>query len=341
MPDAESRLKICENNFKKSYGENLDRVVSLKGNAVSERALIMRLHLMQAVFEFHKNNRNDAHRLLMQAQLELEQLKVDENSVKTLVEMGKFERIFFVRTKCNCERIFVSFSGFTTTESRIGLRACTNNIDQALTFIEDRRKQRVTARKIGAAQRKVNSSLLTKSTDKWINPKNLHLLAEMGFDRNLSAIALRRTNNDIDQSILLLHSNQDELRQELAKEIVPDKSVREQMLSMGFPIEIIDIVLSRTANDIETAMDQLLQIQANGGFDEIQRSVASSLQAVAGCSSSSLSSLLPPSRPSTAKEKEAFKRFAEDVDNDDDDYLDLPLVQEQKIIGEYMKLYDL
>lgn len=88
LPDAAERLKICEQNFKKSYGENFDRVMSLKGNAVNERVLIMRLHLLQAILHFHQNQRADARRLLSQAEIEFEQLQISETSINALVEMG-------------------------------------------------------------------------------------------------------------------------------------------------------------------------------------------------------------------------------------------------------------
>lgn len=32
IPDAEARLTICENNFHRSYGENLERVIAIKGS---------------------------------------------------------------------------------------------------------------------------------------------------------------------------------------------------------------------------------------------------------------------------------------------------------------------
>lgn len=67
----------------------MDRVVSLKGTAVNEKALIMRLHILQAVLQFHQNNRTEALRLLCLAEIELVQLQVDENSVTMLTEMGK------------------------------------------------------------------------------------------------------------------------------------------------------------------------------------------------------------------------------------------------------------
>lgn len=88
MPDAENRLQICERHFKKSYGENLDRVMTLKGNVANEKALIMRLHLLQAILNFHQNQRNSAYTLLSTADLEWQQLQVNEVLVDTLVEMG-------------------------------------------------------------------------------------------------------------------------------------------------------------------------------------------------------------------------------------------------------------
>lgn len=81
------------------------------------------------------------------------------------------------------------------------MRATANNIEQAISFIENRRKQRKEAREIGAAQRKVKSSLLTKENDKWINPKNLYSLVEMGFEKNLCALALKKADNDINQAV--------------------------------------------------------------------------------------------------------------------------------------------
>lgn len=98
-------------------------------------------------------------------------------------------------------KIFFRVSGYTATEARIGLRAFSNNIDQALTYIQDRQQQRKNARKIGAAQRKVNSSVVKTKSDKWINPRNLHILTEMGFDKNVCMIALQKTDNEINRAV--------------------------------------------------------------------------------------------------------------------------------------------
>ena len=53
LPNAQERLKECENNFKKSYGENLERVMALKGNSSSEAVLYVRLHLLQGILDLN------------------------------------------------------------------------------------------------------------------------------------------------------------------------------------------------------------------------------------------------------------------------------------------------
>ena len=90
LPDVEKRLTICEDNFKKSYGENFDRVIALKGSSGNEKTLVMRLHLLQAILLFHQNRRNEAINLLMLAESELKSLKVNEIDLISLIEMGLF-----------------------------------------------------------------------------------------------------------------------------------------------------------------------------------------------------------------------------------------------------------
>lgn len=109
LPDAEKRLAICEQNFKRSYGENLDRLVSLKGTAVNEKALIMRLHLLQAVLLFHRNQRVEASGLILIAESEMVALKVDEASARSLEEMGKHFVDLASKVEQINEKLFLDF----------------------------------------------------------------------------------------------------------------------------------------------------------------------------------------------------------------------------------------
>lgn len=95
-----------------------------------------------------------------------------------------------------------TFLGYATTESRIALRACANNIDQALTYILDRREKRKQARKQGNAERKTNHLLAKTNNEKWVNPRSLHILTEMGFDKNICALALQKTDNNINHAVI-------------------------------------------------------------------------------------------------------------------------------------------
>lgn len=50
----------------------------------------MRLHLLQAIVLFHQNRRLEAQNVLLLAETELNQLKISDDSVMALVDMGKW-----------------------------------------------------------------------------------------------------------------------------------------------------------------------------------------------------------------------------------------------------------
>jgi len=54
----------------------------------NEKALIMRLHLMQAVLYFHQNRKQEAGQMLQRAEIELNGLRVNEGCLEALIEMG-------------------------------------------------------------------------------------------------------------------------------------------------------------------------------------------------------------------------------------------------------------
>lgn len=67
--------------------------------------------------------------------------------------------------------------------------------------MHDRREQLKKARKLGREQRRAKNSLVKTENSKWVNPRTLHVLSEMGFDKDLCALALQKTDNDINQSV--------------------------------------------------------------------------------------------------------------------------------------------
>lgn len=154
----------------------MNRVMHLKGNAVNEKAIFVRLHLLQAILMFHDNKRNEAYTKICQAESELRALKIDETQLQSLMEMG-----------------------YEMTESRIALRSCQNDVTSAIQFIIDRRSKRTTAREKSKQERaSVRKSGGQAAMDKkWVNPRSVHSLVEMGFPENLSAAALRKSDNNV------------------------------------------------------------------------------------------------------------------------------------------------
>jgi len=182
LPDAERRLQICEQSFKRSYGENFSRLAELKGNTENEKTLIMRLHLLQGVLFFHQNRRSEASALLSVAQRELNTLKVDESQVQMLVEMG-----------------------YTKSESITGLRATFNSVDGAVSFIIDRRQKLKESRSAGKKERALKKCLKDVGIDgSDINLRTLAMMSEMGFSTEMCALALKKSGQDVAKAVRLL-----------------------------------------------------------------------------------------------------------------------------------------
>lgn len=188
LPDAERRLNLCEENFKKSYGQNLDRVASIRGKQDNERALILRLHLLKAILYYHMTRRAEAQHFLALADTELGTLKVDEVALVSLVEMG-----------------------YSLQEARFGLRAVGgNNVELAVNELMLRREKKADARK----QAKEERRLLGKFEN--VNPHLLKQLVEMGFVKEMVAMALEKCDNNLERAVVMLQENSDELQCALA-----------------------------------------------------------------------------------------------------------------------------
>lgn len=186
LDDAARRLEMCEKQLIASYGgPSMRRVEKIKGNSANERCLIMRLHLMQGIVAYHQNKRDHARMRFNEVQLELAALKIDEDSLKALMEMG-----------------------FTENESRIALREATGNMSDAVTRIYKKRETRESARKTAKKERKmakrVGGGGGRGNEGQWVNPKTLTTLTEMGYDLEAAKIALRESANDIEKALLLL-----------------------------------------------------------------------------------------------------------------------------------------
>lgn len=204
----------------------------------------MRLHLLQAVLMFHQNRRPEARLLLSKAESEMAALKVSQASIDMLVEMG-----------------------YTASESRLGLRACGGDIDQAITHIIEKRESRRLARD---RNREENLLKVGKSKNNtWVNPRSLKTLMDMGYGQDICEAALRKSNNDLAQSLTMLQDNQDQLRKLVVEDFVADENVAVSMENMGFDSDMIKMALRFAINNMGEAVEMLLKMQSEGTYQSV------------------------------------------------------------------------
>jgi hypothetical protein len=89
LPQVETRLNRCERALKRSYGEDMERVIALKGSSGWEAALYVRLHLLQGITSYHLGQIEKSRFYLNQAEAELGRLKISDESLVALINMGK------------------------------------------------------------------------------------------------------------------------------------------------------------------------------------------------------------------------------------------------------------
>ncbi|EDV92835.1 NEDD8 ultimate buster 1 [Drosophila grimshawi] len=334
LPDAQRRLDLCERLFRRSYGENNSRLYALKGTSCPERALIMRLQLLQGVLLFHQNRRDEARLRLQAASAALVELRVNTEQLELLLDMG-----------------------YEVADARLALRSCNGNVERSLEFIQQRRQRLQAARHSSDADRRLEQLQLSSGLQDWVHPRSVCRLMEMGYERSLVVEALRRTDNDLARSLDLLQSHSDELRRHLPA----TQPVNEQMLNtlceLGFKRPSARAALETTQNNMDRAIDFLLKSFASErelntmiefiskwsteAFNDPTASTSMG-QPAARLTASKLA--LVQSVLSKAKAEMvsfgAYKRFNEDLPSNEQDYLDLPLDQEQRILNEYQQLLE-
>lgn len=181
LQDAERRLNSCEQKLNLIYGPALSRVKQIKGSTANEMCLLMRLHLMQAIVIYHQNNREEARSMFDAVQQELNALKVDDSSLKYLVEMG-----------------------FAEHESRIALREAQGNVSEAITAIYNQRERKRVARANAREVERKAGPIDDEDDEHWVNPKTLTALCDMGYNIDAARVALSQSRNDINQALGIL-----------------------------------------------------------------------------------------------------------------------------------------
>ncbi|KAH8360208.1 hypothetical protein KR093_011396 [Drosophila rubida] len=334
LPDAQRRLDLCERNFQRSYGDNYSRLYALKGANCPERALIMRLQLLQGVLLFHQNRRDEALQRLQLAGNSLSQLKVNGEQLALLIEMG-----------------------FDVADARLALRSSNGSVEQAVQAIQERR-QRLLATRLGdnsetEMHRRLTQLQLGSDERDWVHPRSVCRLVELGYERPLVVEALRRTDNNLERSLELLRQHADELRRNLPASVAADEQLLYTLGELGFKLPTARAALETTRNDMDRAIDFLLKSlpneqELNSLIGLMTRLTAPSGEGASGSEQPAVTpsklTLIQSILSKASSELEsysAYKRFHEDLPENEQDYLDLTLEQEEQILNEYRRLLEL
>ena len=194
LPDAGKRLQMCENCFKQSYGESLQRLLAVKGSVGHEIALFVRLYVLQGVVAFYEAKFTAARDLFAKAKFYADSIQVDSDKVTEMVKVG-----------------------FSVSEARLALRACEGNLLAATrqAFIKREEKERIQKEE----KEKLRKRKLARSFGKCKNGQDVNvdiyekMVNELGFDSRLASESLKVANNDLHNAMQLIHDNPESLKQ--------------------------------------------------------------------------------------------------------------------------------
>nr|CAH7722938.1 unnamed protein product [Callosobruchus chinensis] len=312
LPGAHQRLSACEKKFIDTYGANLERVIAVKGTPGNEAALLMRLHLLQAIVLYHQHKRSEAVDLLRRVEVEINSLKVDEQSVTLLVELG-----------------------YTPTEATLGLRATNGDVNLAANYINENREKRAQCRKKAKAEAELERERkklgLCRDGKQYVDPRFMKALVDMGYGREQARQALKYCNNVISDAVQHMQeigtagqssSTQHHEISDIIEHLIPE------LEQAGFDPRMARLALRRFNGDITKAAEELL---ANDGI------ISGDLSGLITCESVDR---IKKRLQEDKSKNEAYERLKEDINTTEDDYLDIDLVQEEAFLRQYLKLLE-
>lgn len=306
LPDAEKRLKVCEDCFKQSYGENLERLTVMKGSSGKELALFMRLHLLQGVVAFHMNKQELAKTFIKMAESELKKVNINDEALQQVMSMG-----------------------YKDKEARLGLRASGGNVQEAINHIENKKTEKKKIKKemeVDHKKRKLCHKLGKTEDGDPVSIPNYKSLVEMGYSREAALRCLQLANNDINSALELLEENCDSLAFLYGANV--NQELLDQLTGIGYNIQFAQAALQNCDNDVLKAVDLLDRY--NGILPPDLNSPLSSPTSEHDSSE----------KERLKEEKKVLDDFREILPEDHEDHLDLLLSEESEVLSEYLLLLE-
>ncbi|XP_034615841.1 NEDD8 ultimate buster 1 [Trachemys scripta elegans] len=310
LDDAEKKLATAHKCFERCYGENHERLLTIKGSSGSEKVLFLRLYLLQGIGNYHNGKGKEAVELLQKANGLYQELSIDPEKINNLLVLG-----------------------FSAQEARLGLRACYGNLDEAANLITNRREEKAQIRREERAKRR-------RRLD------DINTLKTMGYSERAAKKALHRAQGNLDQAFKILLDepqllllNDDDNADPMAPHQfqVPKESV-DQLMYMGFNRESVEEALKVFQGNIQLAAQTLAHY---GGVlpAELQLSTeptTPSEESISSKDSPTESAGTSSSSTDEDMETDVVNEILEDIPEHEEDYLDLTLEEEEQVIKEYL-----
>uniref|UniRef100_A0A8C6DDM6 NEDD8 ultimate buster 1 n=1 Tax=Moschus moschiferus TaxID=68415 RepID=A0A8C6DDM6_MOSMO len=303
LDDAEKKLKVAQECFKKCYGENHQRLVHIKGNCGKEKVLFLRLYLLQGIRNYHSGNGEEAYEYLNKACQLFKELYIDPSKVHSLMQLG-----------------------FSAQEARLGLRACDGNVDHAAVHITNRREE---LDQIKKEEREKKRRRL----------ENINHLKGMGYSTRAAKQALHQAGGNLEEALKILLRNpqmwwlNDSAPESNNRQQSPSQENIDQLAYMGFDEVAARAALRAFRGNVQLAAQTLAH---HGG--RLPPGLQLSAEDSPSTPSTSPSDSAGTSSASTDEdmETEAINEILEDIPEHEEDYLDSTLEDEEIIIAEYL-----
>ncbi|XP_055038728.2 NEDD8 ultimate buster 1 [Misgurnus anguillicaudatus] len=191
LDDAKQRVQNAERCFLRCYGDQQSRLQQIKGHTGGEDVLFLRLDLLQSSLAYHSGDEKRASDLLNKAQELYGQLCLDPDKLNQLMSLG-----------------------FSEQESRLGLRACRGNMNDAALHLMQRNKERDEMKEREREKRRRRL-------------QDINTLVELGYSKRDAAKALHQAKGDVDKAYgILLDRAEAQMSDTLDLPGLSDSSVR-------------------------------------------------------------------------------------------------------------------
>lgn len=266
LPDAEVRLGAAERMIRRQVDKNfltLAEVQAEQGHTLPPETIpCMRLWLLRGIARRLRGDAAGARADLERAQLFLQALHIDQESLGSLLLLGA-----------------------TRQQAVAAMRRCGGSVDRAADALLAAAPRREAEAREREAQRKLGHT----ADGSLLDVHMLEHLTGMGFDRKLASAALKQSNNDVAGALEALQTQSSEalLGKHAPKAEAVDEMALATLLSLGFEEKQVEKALRAVNNNVEEAIMALTAQQAAAEAGETGASdAADSPEAVAAAEES-------------------------------------------------------